>query len=342
MAEIKVLVTGAAGQIAYALLHSIAQGDVFGKDKPVTLVMLDIPPMMKVLEGVVMELQDCALPLLKSVIATADAKEAFTDIDVAILVGAMPRREGMERKDLLKANAKIFQTQGKALDQYAKKSVKVLVVGNPANTNCLIAARCAPSIPKKNFSCLTRLDQNRAQAQIAARVGVSCANVCNVIIWGNHSSTQYPDVRHAKVRTADGKILPVSEVVNDDAWLNGEFITTVQKRGGAVIAARKLSSAMSAAKAICDHVRDWWFGNSVPSACGDSGPFWTSMGVISNGNSYNVSEDLIYSFPVVIKNGEWKIVDGLDVDDKSRKLMEETAKELMEEREAAFSFLDSS
>ncbi|XP_039251607.2 malate dehydrogenase, cytoplasmic-like [Styela clava] len=340
--DIRVLVTGAAGQIAYSLLHSIAKGDVFGKDQPITLVMLDIEPMKVVLEGVVMELQDCALPLLRTVIATTKYNEAFDAIDVAILVGAMPRREGMERKDLLKANAKIFEGQGKALEEYAKKSVKVLVVGNPANTNCLIASKCAPSIPKKNFSCLTRLDQNRAQAQIASRVGVSCDSVCNVIIWGNHSSTQYPDVRHAKIRTSDGKVLPVPQVVNDDAWLNGAFIETVQKRGAAVIAARKLSSAMSAAKAICDHVRDWWFGNSVPSSCGDSGPFWTSMGVYSDGTKYGIPEGIIYSFPVVIKGGEWQIVEGLSIDDRSRTLMDKTAEELVGEREEASKHLGSS
>lgn len=337
--DLKVLVTGAAGQIAYSLLHSIAKGDVFGADQPITLVMLDIPMMEEVLKGVEMELQDCALPLLKAVIATTDYKEAFTDIDVAILVGAMPRRKGMERADLLKANAGIFKGQGAALDKYAKKSVKVLVVGNPANTNCLITSKCAPSIPKANFSCLTRLDQNRAQAQIASRVGVSCDSVCNVIIWGNHSSTQYPDVRHALVRTSSGQTVSAMEALKDDAWVNGEFITTVQKRGAAVIAARKLSSAMSAAKAICDHVRDWWFGTGDSTECCGCKPRLTSMGVFSDGSHYGIPEGVIYSFPVEIKNKEWKIVDGLEINDASRALMEATAKELIEERDAAFEFL---
>lgn len=333
--DLRVLVTGAAGQIAYSLMNSIAKGDVFGPNQPITLVMLDIAQMAGVMDGVVMELQDCAFPLLKEVIATTVYKEAFADIDVAILVGAMPRREGMERKDLLKANAKIFDGQGKALDKYAKKTVKVLVVGNPANTNCLLAAKCAPSIPKKNFSCLTRLDQNRAQAQIAARVGVSCDSVSNVIIWGNHSSTQYPDVRHAVVKTPDGKTASVPDAVKDDAWLNGEFITTVQKRGAAVIAARKLSSAMSAAKAICDHVRDWWMGTSTADGS------WVSMGVYSDGTKYGVPADIIYSFPVKIKGREWEIVDGLSINDASRARMDATARELVEERDTAVQFLET-
>ncbi|EMP32931.1 Malate dehydrogenase, cytoplasmic [Chelonia mydas] len=290
---IRVLVTGAAGQIAYSLLYSIAKGDVFGKEQPLVLILLDITPMMTVLDGVMMELQDCALPLLREVIATDKEEVAFKDLDIAVLVGAMPRREGMERKDLLKANVKIFKSQGAALDKYAKKTVKVVVVGNPANTNCLTASKSAPSIPKENFSCLTRLDQNRAKAQIALKLGVTASDVKNVIIWGNHSSTQYPDVNHAKVKV-QGKEVGVYEAVKDDSWLKGDFIMTVQQRGAAVIKARKLSSAMSAAKAICDHVRDMWFGTP-------EGEF-VSMGVISDGNSYGIPEDLLYSFPVVIKS----------------------------------------
>jgi len=220
--ELKVLVTGAAGQIAYSLLFSIAKGDVFGSKQTVHLVLLDIPPMAKALEGVVMELQDCALPNLK-VTATVDLEEAFTSIDYAILVGAMPRREGMERKDLLKANVKIFETQGKALNTWAKKTVKVLVVGNPANTNCMVASHTAPSIPKANFTCLTRLDQNRAKAQIARRLDIGNSKVKNVIIWGNHSSTQYPDVNHATV-DMDGTEKAVVACVDDDNWINNEFI----------------------------------------------------------------------------------------------------------------------
>ncbi|XP_005989614.1 malate dehydrogenase 1Ab, NAD (soluble) [Latimeria chalumnae] len=327
---IKVLVTGAAGQIAYSLLYSIAKGDVFGKDQPLSLVLLDITPMMGVLEGVVMELQDCALPLLREVISTDKVEVAFKDLDAAILVGSMPRREGMERKDLLKANVNIFKTQGAALDKYSKKTVKVLVVGNPANTNCLTASKSAPSIPKENFSCLTRLDHNRARSQIACRLDIPAEDVKNVIIWGNHSSTQYPDVNHAKV-LIKGKEVGAREALKDDSWLKNEFIATVQQRGAAVIKARKLSSAMSAAKAICDHMRNIWFGTP-------EGEF-ISMGVISDGNAYGVPEDLIYSFPVMIKDKTWKIVEGLPIDDFSREKMDLTAKELVEERDTAVEFL---
>lgn len=270
--------------------------------------------------------------LLKDVIATDKEEVAFKDLDVAVLVGSMPRRDGMERKDLLKANVKIFKSQGAALDKYAKKSVKVIVVGNPANTNCLTASKSAPSIPKENFSCLTRLDHNRAKAQIALKLGVTSEDVKNVIIWGNHSSTQYPDVNHAKVKL-QGKEVGVYEALKNDSWLKGEFITTVQQRGAAVIKARKLSSAMSAAKAICDHIRDIWFGTP-------EGEF-VSMGIISDGNSYGVPDDLLYSFPVTIKNKTWKIVEGLPINDFSREKMDLTAKELSEEKETAFEFLSS-
>nr|XP_020457454.1 malate dehydrogenase, cytoplasmic-like [Monopterus albus] len=327
---IRVLVTGAAGQIAYSLLFSIAKGDVFGKDQPVILLLLDITPMLTVLNGVVMELQDCALPLLRGNIPTDKLEVGFRDVDAAILVGSMPRKEGMERKDLLKANVAIFKSQGAALEKYAKKSVKVLVVGNPANTNCLIAAKSAPSIPKENFSCLTRLDHNRARSQVAIRCGVPATHVRNVIIWGNHSSTQYPDVHHCLVNMS-GSDLACFDVVKDDAWLKGDFITTVQQRGAAVIKARKLSSAMSAAKAICDHMRDIWSGTP-------EGEF-TSMGVFSSGNSYGVPDDLIYSFPVQIKDKTWKIVEGLAINDFSRTKMDATAAELIEERDTAVAFL---
>ncbi|KAF5896634.1 malate dehydrogenase, cytoplasmic-like [Clarias magur] len=331
MAEpLRVLVTGAAGQIAYSLLFGIAKGDVFGKDQPISLVLLDITPMLPALGGVVMELQDCALPLLKEVIPTDKEEVAFKDLDAAILVGSMPRKEGMERKDLLKANVAIFKSQGAALDKYAKKTVKVLVVGNPANTNCLIAAKSAPSIPKENFSCLTRLDHNRAMAQVAIRCGVPANSVKNVIIWGNHSSTQYPDAHHGKVNVG-GKEVTAYDAVKDDNWLNGDFISTVQQRGAAVIKARKLSSAMSAAKAICDHMRDLWSGTA-------EGEF-VSMGVYSTGNSYGVPDDLIYSFPVTIKGKSWKIAEGLSIDDFSRAKMDATAAELVEERDTATSFL---
>ncbi|XP_028396075.1 malate dehydrogenase, cytoplasmic-like [Dendronephthya gigantea] len=329
---IKVCITGAAGQIAYSLLYSVAKGDVFGSDQPLILTMLDIQPMLGALEGVCMELQDCAFPLLREATPTADEKVAFMDIDAALMVGAFPRKQGMERKDLLQRNAKIFESQGKSLDQYAKKSVKIVVVGNPANTNCCILKHFAPSIPAKNFSCLTRLDQNRACAQIGMRLKTSAQNVRNVTIWGNHSSTQYPDVRHASV-TLDGvDYKPVREMVNDDNWLHGDFITTVQKRGAAVIAARKLSSAMSAANAICDHMRNWWFGTSEGR--------WVSMGVFSDGSLYGIPEGIIYSMPVTIgANREYTVVPDLSIDDFSREKMDLTAQELVEEKEAAFAFL---
>jgi malate dehydrogenase len=327
---IKVCITGAGGQIAYSLLFALAKGDVFGPNQGVILSLLDVLPVMEVLNGVVMELEDCAFPNLKGVIATADPAVAFKDVDVALLVGAMPRKDGMERKDLLAANVKIFKEQGIALDTVAKKSVKVLVVGNPANTNALVASEFAPSIPKSQFTCLTQLDHNRAKAQIALRLGVQANQVKNVIIWGNHSSTQYPDVSHAFVVNADGSKTPVAQAVNNDAYLHGEFIKTVQNRGAAVIKARKLSSAMSAAKAICDHVRQWWFG----TAEGEH----TSMGIISDG-SYGVPAGLCYSFPVTIKGGQISQVSGLAVDEFSRKMMDATAAELLEERDAAFAIV---
>lgn len=324
---IKVVVTGAAGQIGYSLLYSVAKGDVFGKDQPVILALLDIEPMKDVLDGVVMELNDCAFPLVKEYIPTFDAEVAFKDADACMLVGAMPRKEGMERKDLLAANVKIFKAQGEALDKVAKKTVKIVVVGNPANTNALMCSKYAPSIPKENFSALTRLDQNRAKSQIASRLGVSVGNVSNAIIWGNHSSTQYPDMRFATVNV-DGKTLKVPEAIKDDNWLKNEFISTVQKRGAAVIKARKLSSAMSAANATCDHMREWWFGTK--------GDEWTSMAVTSDGNKYGVPEGLMYSFPVKIgADRKWQIVEGLDIDDFSREKMDATAKELVEERDSA-------
>lgn len=323
---LRVLVTGAAGQIAYSLLYSVAKGDVFGPNQPISLVLLDIEMMMAVLNGVVMEMQDCALPLLKEIISTADVMTAFKDVDVAILVGAMPRREGMERKDLLKANVKIFKQQGQALDQFAKRDVKVVVVGNPANTNAFICKKYAPSLNPNNFTCLTRLDQNRAQAQIASRVGASAKDVSNCIIWGNHSSTQFPDVRHARVNLR-GQSLKVPDAIKDDNWLKNDFIKTVQTRGAAVIQARKLSSAMSAAKAICDHVRDWWFG--IPEGT------WVSMGVPSDG-SYGIEQGLMYSFPLKVNaDRSYNIIQGLDIDDFSREKMDLTQRELQEERDAA-------
>jgi malate dehydrogenase len=323
---IRIVITGAAGQIAYSLIHQICNGDVFGKDQSVILHLLDITPMMGVLQGVVMEVEDTSLPLVKGVIPTDSEETAFKDVDVALFVGAMPRKEGMERKDLLSANVKIFKSQGTALDKFAKKSVKVLVVGNPANTNCFILAHYAPSIPRENFTCLTRLDHNRATAQIALKLKVSPSAVKNITIWGNHSSTQFPDARSATVNI-NGKETAVYDAVKDDNWLKNDFVSTVQKRGAAVIAARKLSSAMSAAKAICDHVHDWWHGTKDNE--------WVSMGIISDG-SYDIEKGLVFSYPVQIKNGKISIVQGLKLDDFSREMIEKTQKELVEEKNDAF------
>jgi len=324
---LKVVVTGAAGQIGYSILYMIASGAVFG-DRKIILHLLDIAPCMGAVGGVVMELDDCAFPTLAGVVPTDDPAVAFNDVDAAFLIGAFPRKQGMERKDLLAANIKIFKAQGAAMDKYAKKSVKVLVVGNPANTNALICSKYAPSIPKENFSAMTRLDQNRAKSQIAERVGVNANDVKNVIIWGNHSSTQFPDAKHAFIKKEFPRATTttVREALQNDQWLQGEFITTVQKRGAAVIAARKLSSAMSAAKAACDHMRDWFMGTAP-------GEF-TSMGVFSDG-SYNVPKGIMYSYPVTCKNGKWTIQYGLIIDNFARSKMDETAAELVQEREEA-------
>jgi len=318
-APIKVVITGAAGQIGYSLIYMVSSGYVFGADQPVVLHLLDIAPMMGVLGGVVMEIADCAMPLVKDVIATDDAVKAFTDVDAAFMVGAMPRKEGMERKDLLAANVKIFKVQGQALDQYAKKSVKVLVVGNPANTNAFIMSHYAPSIPKANFTAMTRLDQNRAAAQLAQKAGVGVEQVKKCFIWGNHSSTQFPDASHA---TIGGKA--ASEVIGDEEWIKSVFIPTVQKRGAAVIAARKLSSAMSAAKAASDHMKDWFQGTSD----------YVSMGVFSDG-SYGTPQDVMFSFPCTVQDGKWSIVQGLPISDLAREKLDITGKELLEEKEEA-------
>jgi malate dehydrogenase len=319
----RVLVTGAAGQIGYSIVLQIAKGDVLGPNQPIVLVLYDIPMMKDSLEGVQMELLDCAVPLLKETVITTDEKEAFTNIDVAFLVGAMPRKEGMQRKDLLAANVGIFKAQGLALAKHSKPTVKVLVVGNPANTNAYICAKyAAPVIPAKNISAMTRLDHNRATAQIAVRSGVTVNSVRNVIIWGNHSATQFPDVTHARVMK-DGKEIDAYTAVNDNAYLKGDFVTMIQKRGAAVIAKRKLSSAMSAAKAACDHVHDWCMG--TPNGV------HVSMVVQSDG-SYNIPAGIFYSFPVTVNSsGEWSIVKGLNVDEFARGKMDETLKELTEE-----------
>ncbi|KAF0976664.1 hypothetical protein FDP41_004563 [Naegleria fowleri] len=324
---LKVLITGAAGQIGYSLIGMVASGLMLGFDQPIHLHLLEVPQVLDALKGVCMELTDSAYPLLQKVVATSDYQEAFSDIDICIMVGAMPRKEGMERKDLLEKNAAIFKGQGEALEKWAKKTVKVLVVGNPANTNCLIAKTHAPSIPAENFSALTRLDHNRAKAQVAERLGINVSDVHNVIIWGNHSSTQFPDVAHGYV-TINGQKKSIYEAINDDAWLKGDFISTVQKRGAAVIAARKLSSATSAAKAITDHMHDWILGTPEGE--------WVSMAIPSDG-SYGIPEGVIFSFPVTCKNGTVSIVQGLKIDDFAREKLNITDKELREEKSMALS-----
>ena len=322
---VKIVITGGAGQIAYSLLPPLASGAVFGMDQPVILHLLDIPPAITALGGVVMELEDLAYPLLAGVLGTTDPDEAFKDVDYAIFLGAFPRKEGMERKDVMTKNIGIFNSQGSALSKGAKPGVKCVVVGNPANTNAAILSRAAPNVDPKNISALTRLDHNRASSHLAIKCGVSCDKVSGVIIWGNHSSTQYPDVRHA---TVDGK--PAREVCTDAAWIEGEYITKVQKRGAAIIEARKLSSAASAAKAICDHMRDWVLG---------TGDGYVSMAVKSDGSHYGVPEGLFYSMPVKCSGGEWTVVDGLPIDEFSQGKITATANELSEELALALSLL---
>ncbi|VDN84620.1 unnamed protein product [Brugia pahangi] len=323
---LRVLVTGAAGQIGYSVVLQIAKGDVFGPETPIVLVLFDIPPMLQALEGVQFELQDCSLPTLQEVVVTVKEEEAFKGIDYAFLIGAMPRKQGMERKDLLSANVKIFKSQGIALAKYAKPTTKIIVVGNPANTNAFIAAKFAsPAIPEKNFTSMTRLDHNRATSQVAMKCGVGIRDVKNVIIWGNHSSTQFPDVTHAKV-VKNGATLGAYEAINDKEWIQGPFINVVQKRGAVIIEKRKLSSAMSAAKAACDHIRDWH--------CGTKPNEWVSMGIPSDG-SYGIPKGLIFSFPVTIAGGEYKIVQGLHLDEFAKGKIAITQKELEEERDEA-------
>lgn len=323
---IRVAVTGAAGQIGSVLCFMIAQGRMFGPYQKVILQLLELPAAEGLLQGLTLELKDCAFPLLADIKPTTKVEEAFDQADVAVLVGAKPRGPGMERKDLLNENAKIFKAQGEALDKYAKKTVKVLVVGNPANTNSLIASHYAPSIPKKNFTALTRLDQNRALSQLSDKLKVPVEDVKNVIIWGNHSLTQYPDVNHGEVVIA-GKKQSIREATKDDKYLNEVFIPKVAKRGAEIIAVMKKSSAASAANAACDHMHDWWVGTKPGE--------YASMGVISDVNSYGVAPGLIYSFPLTCKNGEWQIVNGLNIDEFSRKKLQETEKELLEERKMA-------
>lgn len=336
---LRVVVTGAAGQIGYSLLPLIASGQMLGHNQPVILHLLEIPQAQKALQGVALELTDGAYNLLHDVVITSDVSVAFKDVDIAVLVGSFPRQKGMERKDLLAKNAAIFKTQGEAIEKHASRSIRVLVVGNPANTNCAIAMACAPSIPKENFSALTRLDMNRARAHLANLVAsklstqVIPAQIRNVIIWGNHSATQYPDVNFA-IYTEDKYHLSensVRKLLDNDAYLNGEFIERIQKRGAEVLAARGLSSAMSAARAACDHVRDWIFGAPANE--------WISMAVPSDG-SYGIPKGIVFSYPVrLVGSGKYEIVQGLQWDDMSKQKIKTTTDELVEEQQIAFEFL---
>ncbi len=323
----RVAVTGAAGQIGYSLLFRIASGEMLGKDQPVILQLLEIPDerAQKALKGVMMELDDCAFPLLQGMVAASDPMVAFADADVALLVGARPRGPGMERKDLLEANGRIFAPQGKALSEDAKRSVKVLVVGNPANTNCLIAMHNAPKLKPSNFSAMMRLDHNRALTQVAQKIGKPITEIKKLAVWGNHSATQYPDVFNA---TAGGK--KIWPMINDQAWLENNFIPTIQNRGAAILEARGLSSAASAANAAIDHIRDWVKGTKAGT--------WVSMGIPSDG-SYGVPAGMIYGFPVTCKNGKYKIVKGLDQSAFSKARMQATLKELQEERDSVLGLL---
>ncbi len=316
---VRVAITGAAGQIGYQLCFRIAAGDMLGPDQPVILQLLEITPALGTLEGVVMELRDAAFPLLMDLVATDDAETAFQDTDYALLVGARPRGPGMERKDLISANGKIFGPQGAAMNKVASRDIKVLVVGNPANTNALIARAAAPDLDPRNFTAMTRLDHNRSLAQLADKTGTHCSNITNMLVWGNHSSTQYPDIRFAKV---DGK--SASNLVDED-WYRDTFIPDVQQRGAAIIKARGASSAASAASAAIDHVRSWVLGTPE----GD----WVSMSVPADG-SYGIESGIIYSYPCVCENGDYRIVQGLDIDEFSRGRMDATEAELRDERSA--------
>lgn len=320
---VRVAITGAAGQISYSLLFRIASGEMLGKDQPVILQLLEITPALEALAGTAMEVEDCAFPLVNEIIQTDDPNVAFKDADYCLLVGARPRGPGMERKDLLEANAAIFSVQGKAINDNANKNVKVLVVGNPANTNALIAYRNAPDLEPGQFTAMTRLDHNRAIAQLSVKTGLHSTEVDGLIIWGNHSATQYPDISHASV--ADK---PATSLVNE-TWIEDDFIPTVQQRGAAIIKARGLSSAASAANAAIEHMRDWALG---------SGGRIVSMGIHSDG-SYGISEGLIYSFPVICAEGKYAIVQDLEISSFSRKLMDQTEVELIEERDAVADLL---
>ena len=317
--SLKVCLTGAAGQIGYAFIPLLLSGQVFGTETLIELRLLDIPQCEEVLKGVILEIEDCAYPLLSSVTSGSCAKDLFKDIDVGVFVGGFPRKDGMERKDLLAINGKIFKEQGEALNESASPNCKCIVVANPANTNCMTLQHFAPKLPKENFTALTRLDHNRAKAQLAAKLGVSTTAVKNVIIWGNHSSTQYPDVNHGTINGA-----PIREAINDEAYLNGDFIARVQKRGAEVLKARKLSSVFSAANAVKDHLKDWYFGNELE---------YVSMGLISDGNHYGVPAGINFSFPIkCLGNFQYQIVDGLCIDAFSQEKLDITTKELLEEK----------
>ncbi|NNM56517.1 malate dehydrogenase [Acidocella sp.] len=321
---VRVAVTGAAGQIGYAILFRIANGDLLGKDQPVILHLLDLPVAQKALNGVIMELKDCAFPLLAGVVPSDDPNVAFKDVDIAILIGSRPRGPGMERRDLLAANAEIFKVQGKALNDVAKRSVKVLVVGNPANTNAYIAMKSAPDLPKSAFTAMLRLDHNRAVSMLAEKAGVAVADIEKVAVWGNHSPTMYADYRFAAV---GGESLPAK--INDETWYRETYLSAVGKRGAAIIEARGLSSAASAANAAIDHVRDWVLGTNGK---------WVSMGIPSDG-SYGVPEDVMFGVPVICEGGAYKRVEGLPVDEFSKGRIQHTLNELLEEREAVAALL---
>jgi malate dehydrogenase len=314
----RVAVTGAAGQIGYSLLFRIANGDMLGKDQPVILQLLDIPAAVGAVKGVVMELDDCAFPLLAGVVVTDDPKVAFKDADYALLVGARPRSKGMERKDLLEANGAIFTVQGKALNDHANRECRILVVGNPANTNAYIAMKSAPDLPPENFTAMLRLDHNRALSQLSAKTGQPVESIEKLVVWGNHSPTMYPDYRFA---VAGGK--PLKSMIGDDQWNEATFIPTVGKRGAAIIEARGLSSAASAANAAIDHMRDWALG---------TGGRWVTMGIRSTG-AYGIPVDTIYGFPVTCAGGRYQLVEGLEIDEFSRRKMDATLAELQEERQ---------
>jgi len=314
---VRVAVTGAAGNISYSLIFRIAAGDMLGPDQPVVLQLLEIPPAMGALEGVIMELNDCAFPLVHGIVGSDKPEEAFKDADICLLVGSRPRGKGMERSDLLKANAEIFSVQGQAINDQASRDVRVLVVGNPANTNALIASSNAPDLDKRQFTAMMRLDHNRSLSQLAQQTGSHVTDIAGMIVWGNHSATQYPDISHA---TVNGK--PAADQVERD-WYENTFIPTVQKRGAAIIEARGASSAASAASAAIDHMRDWVQGSDGI----------VSMGIPADG-SYGVAEGIMYSFPVVCRNGDYEIVQDLSIDDFSRKKMQATEQELRDEREA--------